>query len=236
MHDSRTAHQRSSCVTVAERLEALRAQIDAELEASSRTAGSVTLVGIAKRQPIRAIEDAVAAGLADVGENYVQEMRRIAHALPSRVRRHFVGHVQRNKAKAIVELFDVVQSVDGIDVGMALAKAAAAAGRVLPVLIQLNISPSERFGCPPEQADRLAEQLRAQPSLRVEGAMAIGPLGVDRDATLKAFELAAKTFGRIGGSTLSMGMSGDWREAVRAGSTMVRIGTALFGRRGPKDV
>jgi uncharacterized pyridoxal phosphate-containing UPF0001 family protein len=99
------------------------------------------------------------------------------------------------------------------------------------VLLQLNITPSDRFGCRPDEADRLAETLRGQASLRLEGVMAMGPLGADSDAISRAFELAAKTLARIGGSTLSIGMSGDWREALRAGSTMVRIGEALFGPR-----
>ena len=89
----------------------------------------------------------------------------------------------------------------------------------------------ERFGCPPAKAQELAETLRGQPGLRLEGVMAIGPVTSERDAILRAFELAAKTLSRIGGSTLSIGMSGDWREALQAGSTMLRIGEALFGPR-----
>jgi PLP dependent protein len=99
------------------------------------------------------------------------------------------------------------------------------------VLLQLNISPVERFGCLPAEAPRLAETLRVQPGLRLLGIMAIGPLTQDRAEITRAFELAAKTLARVGGSILSIGMSGDWREAVRAGSTMVRIGESLFGER-----
>jgi PLP dependent protein len=147
------------------------------------------------------------------------------------VRKHFVGHLQTNKVKAVASAFDMVQSVDRARAGAALAQAAREAGREMPVLLQLNVSPVERFGCPPAQADGLAETLRSQAGLRLEGVMAIAPLTEDRDAILRAFDLAAKTLDRIGGSTLSIGMSGDWREAVRAGSTMLRIGEALFGRR-----
>ena len=127
--------------------------------------------------------------------------------------------------------FDVVQSVDRAEAGIALGRAAQERGSVLPVLLQLNITPSERFGCRPDHAERLAETLRGQAGLRLEGVMAMGPLGAERDAILRAFELAAKTLARIGGSTLSIGMSGDWREALQAGSTMLRIGEALFGQR-----
>ncbi len=208
-------------MNVAARYAALRAEIPE----------SVTIVGVAKGQPVARVREAVSAGLGEIGENYVQEARAAFAALPP-VRRHFIGHVQRNKARAIVELFDVVQSVDRLEAGLALAEAARRTGKLLPVLVQLNISPGERFGCRPEEAERLAERLRSEASLRVEGVMAIGPPSASRGEIEAAFEIAAKTFARIGGSTLSLGMSGDWREAVRAGSTMVRIGTMLFGERG----
>jgi PLP dependent protein len=215
---------------IAQRYEDLRDALDDELRSCGREPGSVTIVGVAKRQPAEAVAAAVAAGVHDVAENYLQEASRTFPLLPP-VRKHFVGHLQTNKAKAITALFDVVQSVDRAEAGLALSRAAIALGKELPVLLQLNISPVERFGCPPEEAERLAEMLRMQPGLRLDGVMAIGPLTHDRERVLYAFELAAKTLGRVGGTTLSIGMSGDWREAVRAGSTMVRIGEALFGKR-----
>lgn len=218
-------------MSVAARYAALRSHIDAELRGCGREAGSVTIVGVAKRQPLEVVREAIVAGLRDVGENYVAEARRTFAGL-SEVRRHFIGHVQTNKAAPIVELFDLVQSVDRIEAGLAVAKAATRLERVVPVLLQVNVCAAPRFGCPPREAGRLAERLRAQPSLRVDGVMAIGPLDLDRGVLERAFELAAKTFAQVGGSTLSIGMSADWREAVRAGSTMVRIGTALFGERG----
>jgi pyridoxal phosphate enzyme (YggS family) len=215
---------------VDERYRSLQHAIDRELRSCGRESASVTIVGIGKGQRSDVISEAIRAGMADLGENYLQEARGKFPTLPP-VRKHFVGHLQTNKAKAIAATFDVVQSVDRAEAGVALSKAAQALGKELPVLLQLNISPVERFGCPPERAEWLAEKLRMQPGLRLEGVMAIGPLTQDRDATLRAFDLAAKTLGRVGGSTLSIGMSGDWHEAVRAGSTMVRIGEALFGQR-----
>jgi len=215
---------------IAERLRALRAEIDAELRRAGRAPGSVVLVGVAKKQPAPLVAAAIEAGLRDVGENYLQEAREKFGLLPP-VRKHFIGHLQTNKAKAVAQLFDVVQSVDRAEAAVALGKAAAALGKELAVLLQLNISPAERFGCPPAEAERLAEAVRAQPALRLDGVMAIGPLSADSAEISRSFALAAKTFASVGGSTLSIGMSGDWREAVRAGSTMVRLGTALFGSR-----
>jgi len=209
---------------------AFKGAVARELRACGRSPEAVTIVGIAKRQDPRRVGAAIRAGLGDVGENYLQEARSAFALLPP-VRKHFVGHVQNNKAKAIAELFDFVQSIDRIEAGHALSRAAAALGKRLPVVLQLNVSPAERFGCPPAQAERLADALREQPGLSLHGVMAIGPISQERAEIAAAFELAAKTLARIGGTTLSIGMSGDWREAVRAGSTMVRIGTALFGGR-----
>jgi PLP dependent protein len=214
----------------AERYRALRREIDEELRICGRAPGSATLVGVGKRQPVAAIAEAIEAGLTDLGENYAQEARGKFERLPP-VRKHFIGHFQTNKAKEVAELFDVVQSLDRAEAGRALSKAAVARGVTIAVLLQLNVSPTQRFGCPPERAEGLAETLRGQAGLRLDGVMALGPLTSDRDAISRAFELAAKTLARIGGSTLSIGMSGDWRQALRAGSTMLRIGEALFGPR-----
>jgi PLP dependent protein len=219
---------------VAGRVKRLRAQIDEELRACGRAPGSVRILAVSKKQPVEAIVQATAAGIDAFGENYVQEARtkftdpRLANV---RAERHFIGHIQTNKAKAIVETFDVVQSVDRADAALALGHAAQRFGRVLPVLLQLNISPDERFGCRPDEAEALASTIREQAGLRLDGVMAIGPLVASAQEVARAFALAAKTFAALGGSTLSIGMSGDWREAIRAGSTMVRIGTALFGER-----
>ncbi|HET9030125.1 MAG TPA: YggS family pyridoxal phosphate-dependent enzyme [Candidatus Aquilonibacter sp.] len=217
--------------SIAERLSALRRAIDEELRACGRPDGSVRILGVSKKQPAEAIAEAARAGLHAIGENYVQEAKQKFARVEDRLEKHFIGHLQTNKAKALVELFDVVQTVDRLDAVSSLSAAAQKAEKVLRVLIQLNISPADRFGAPPADAPRLAEAIAAAPSLRLDGIMAIGPITEDRAEISHAFETAAKTFALVGGSTLSIGMSGDWREAVRAGSTMVRIGTALFGER-----
>ncbi|MDQ6925018.1 MAG: YggS family pyridoxal phosphate-dependent enzyme [Candidatus Eremiobacteraeota bacterium] len=216
--------------TVAERVATLRERVDEVTVASGRERGSVSILAVTKAQPRDAVLAALAAGLTDVGENYLQEARAKYDGLPP-CTKHFVGHVQTNKAKAIVNLFDVVQSVDRLDAGLALAKAAGDAGRRLRVLVQVNVSPTERFGTAPGDAPALAARLRDE-GLAVDGVMAIGPLDGDVDA---AFAKAHAAFERVGGTTLSMGMSGDWERAVRAGSTMVRLGTAIFGPRPARE-
>jgi pyridoxal phosphate enzyme (YggS family) len=212
-------------VTIAQRYAELRAAVPEH----------VAILAVTKFQPADRVAEAIAAGVTDVGENYLQEARAkfeaLRHSEPVEPRKHFIGHVQTNKAKAIVATFDVVQSVDRADAASALARAAASLGKVLPVLLQLNISPTERYGCPPAQAQDLAERIRAFSALRLDGVMAIGPITEDRSAIVRAFELAAQTWRGIGGPVLSIGMSGDWREAVAAGSTLIRVGTTIFGPR-----
>lgn len=212
--------------TIGERVAMLRARVDRVAEAAGRQAGTVTLLGVTKTQPREAVLAAIEAGLSDIGENYVQEAREKYVDLPP-VTRHYIGHVQTNKAKAIAGLFDVVQSIDRIEAGVAIDKAARALGRSMRVLVQVNVSPAERFGVAPSGAKQLAEQLRGV-GLQVDGVMAIGPLEGDVDG---AFALAREAFEAVGGTTLSLGMSADWERAVAHGSTMIRIGTAIFGAR-----
>lgn len=215
---------------IGERVEAFRARVDRVVAAEGRPSGAVTILGVTKTQPRTAVLAGLAAGLTDIGENYLQEARAKYAGLPP-ARKHFIGHVQTNKAKPIAALFDVVQSVDRLDAGLALAKAGRALDHPLRVLIQVNISPAERFGIAPVEAPALARRLRDE-GLAVDGVMAIGPLEGDVDA---AFATAQATFAEVGGTTLSLGMSADWERAIHFGSTMIRIGTAIFGARQPQE-
>jgi len=216
---------------IAASVETLRARIDEVVAAAGRPPGSVTVLAVTKVQSRDAVLTAIASGITDIGENYLQEARDKYVDLPA-VRTHFIGHVQTNKAKAIASLFDIVQSVDRLDAGLALAKAARALGKPLRVLVQVNISPQDRFGVAPDEAPALAERLRGE-GLTVDGVMAIGPLDGDVG---DAFALARETFERVGGTTLSLGMSGDWEAAIQAGSTMIRIGTGIFGARPKREL
>jgi hypothetical protein len=216
---------------IAASVETLRARIDEVVAAAGRPPGSVTVLAVTKVQSRDAVLTAIASGVTDIGENYLQEARDKYVDLPA-VRTHFIGHVQTNKAKAIASLFDIVQSVDRLDAGLALAKAARALGKPLRVLVQVNISPQDRFGVAPDEAPTLAERLRGE-GLGVDGVMAIGPLDGDVG---DAFALARETFERVGGTTLSLGMSGDWEAAIQAGSTMIRIGTGIFGARPKREL
>ena len=215
--------------TLAGRIATMRDRLAAAAVRVGRASDCVTLVGVTKKQPRDVVEAAVACGLADVAENYLQEARP-KFADIGAVRKHFIGHIQTNKAKAIVETFDVVQSIDRIEAGRAIAHAAVALGKPVRALVQINISPSERFGVAPHDAVALARTLRDE-GLEIAGVMAIGPNSDDRAVIAEAFAVAARTFAAVGGDTFSIGMSGDYEEAIASGSTMVRIGTAIFGSR-----
>ncbi len=163
-------------MTIAQRYQRLRAEVPPH----------VTIVAVSKLQPQAALREAVEAGVTDCGENYVREAAQKLAGL--RVKKHFIGRVQTNKAKLIAATFDLVQSVDRIEAGTALSKAAAALDKTLPVLLQINISPAERSGCPPDAALDLAAQLRGLSGLRLDGLMAIGPITRDPGELARAFE------------------------------------------------
>jgi pyridoxal phosphate enzyme (YggS family) len=206
----------------------MRARVADAAHRAGRAPSDITLVGVTKRQSRDTVVAALDAGITDVAEIYVQEARPKLEGLPAR--KHFIGHVQTNKAKAIVATFDVVQSIDRLDAGRAIAKASRTLDKHVKALVQINVSQTERFGCAPADAPELAKQLREE-GLEVDGVMAIGPHVDDRGEIERAFERAADCFAKVGGKTLSIGMTSDWEEAIACGSTMLRIGTAIFGAR-----
>jgi pyridoxal phosphate enzyme (YggS family) len=228
------------------RVQKVEARIAAACQAAGRAAGEVKLLAVTKTHPADAAIYAARHGLAAVGENRVQEAaakRPLAAAAgAAALRWELIGHLQSNKARLAAETFDRVQSVDSEKLVRQLDKAAGELGRPLAVLLQVNAGRDPaKFGCEPEDAPRLLETALAAPNLRVEGLMTIAPLGADAAETA---EHARRTFanlralrdeftGRFGVALpeLSMGMSADIELAIAAGSTCVRVGSALFGAR-----
>lgn len=196
----------------------------------------MAILAVTKGFGAEAIHAALTVGLSDIGENYYQEAaaKFAGVAWPPGARRHFIGRLQRNKARRIAQLFDVVQTVDRLEVARDLDAAAGAARKTLDVLVQLNVAHDERAGVSPERALDLASALRALSNVRVRGAMAIGP--AKTVLTAAAFARAAACYDEMRRAlpdidTFSLGMTGDLEAAIAAGSTMVRLGTALFGPR-----
>ena len=222
-------------------LEGVRCAINAACAATSRDPAGVSLLPVTKTHPAEVVHYVARAGLAAVGENRVQEARdkrRELGAEAPRLRWELIGHLQSNKARLAASLFDRIQSVDSRKLLDALERAAAEAERNLAVLLQINAGRDPaKFGCELEDAPALLEHALTCTHLRVEGLMTIAPLDDDPAVAARTFDALrgcrdalAERF-RVSLPELSMGMTGDLDAAVRAGSTQVRIGTALFGVR-----
>jgi hypothetical protein len=216
-------------------LERVRERVARAAERAGRRAEDVLIIGVSKTVDVGRIRAAVAAGLRALGENRVQEARDKITELGRPVPWHLVGHLQTNKVREALELFDVVHSVDRIDLARELDRRARARGRPVDALVQVNVTlePS-KGGWPPEAVETAVEALTALGGLRVRGLMAIPP-AVDRAEDSRGwFRALRKLAERHGLADLSMGMSGDFEVAVEEGATMVRVGTAIFGPRPPR--
>ncbi|MBB5753133.1 YggS family pyridoxal phosphate-dependent enzyme [Prosthecomicrobium pneumaticum] len=219
---------------MAEALRGVRGALDAAARASGRDPDGVTLVAVSKTVPAERLAGALALGLRVFGENRVQEAQAKWPALRERVAGvalHLIGHLQTNKAKDAVLLFDAIQSVDRPELAAALARAADRLGRRPAIFIQVNTGREpQKGGVDPDDADALIRACRAEFDLPVGGLMCIPPAGRDPAAD---FALLSGIAARNGLSGLSMGMSADFPAAIAAGATHVRVGSALFGARPP---
>jgi pyridoxal phosphate enzyme (YggS family) len=218
-------------MSIAENVAAVRQRIAEACARAGRNASEVTLVAVTKVFPAEYVEQAVAAGVTDVGENRVQEARDKKPLVHGSARWHLIGHLQSNKSKDAVKLFDVVQTVDSVDLAEKLARAAAAAGKRLDILLQVNVGREEqKSGAEPSQVDALAKALRALDGVELRGLMAIPPVG-DVEQTRRYFRELRAMRDALGLPELSMGMSEDYEAAVEEGATIVRVGRAIFGSR-----
>lgn len=225
---------------VALRVQEVRERIAAACRRAGRDPASVQLVAVTKTVPADAVLEAIDAGVCHVGENRVQEAREKFPLLPEGVTRHLVGHLQTNKSRHAVRLFDWVHSLDSLRLAEALGKRAVEEGRRLRCLVQVNVSREvTKHGVDPDQLLPLLERVGRVPGLEIRGLMAMGPLTEDEAAVRRAFAEARRLFEAAGREGfpgvvmehLSMGMSGDFEIAVEEGATMVRVGSAIFGPR-----
>jgi pyridoxal phosphate enzyme (YggS family) len=222
---------------IGERLAKVSRRIEAAANRSGRAASSVTLVAVSKTMPVEVIRGAVAAGVTILGENRVQEARDKIAALPGVAQWHLIGHLQTNKAKLAVGLFDRIHSLDSIRLAHELDRHAAEAGRRLRCLIEVNVGgEDQKSGASEEEVRPLLDAAARLPHIVVEGLMAIPPFLSNPEAVRPYFRrlravrdaLAAEGFAL---PDLSMGMSHDFEVAIEEGATLVRIGTAIFGPR-----
>lgn len=227
------------------RAEAIRDRIRAACAAAGRDPATVELLAVTKTHPAAAADYAASYGLRAVGENRVQEgVAKRAQIAPASagLKWELIGHLQSNKARLAAEHFDRVQSIDSEKLLHHLDRAAGELGRILPVLLQINAGQDPaKFGAETADAARLLDTALARPHLRVEGLMTIAPLGATpaetaahATRTFSALRELRDTLAARSGqplAELSMGMTGDLELAVAAGSTLVRVGTALYGAR-----
>ena len=208
---------------------------------SGRALEEVSLLPVTKNHPLDAVKYAKAAGLRAVGENRVQEAADKRSSYASGMRWELIGHLQSNKARLAVETFERIQSVDSLKLIRKLDRHASDLGKVLPVLIQCNSGEDPgKYGFPAESMNEAIEAALSAESLSLEGLMTIAPLDKNPDAAKAAFEKLRELRDILSARhdcllpELSMGMTGDMELAIAAGSTQIRVGTALYGSRNPK--
>jgi len=222
--------------TISENLLAVRARIASACERSRRDPSSVTLVAVSKKQPLAAIREAYAAGARVFGENYVQELVDKADtlALPEHAW-HFIGHLQTNKARQLIGRTALVHGVDRVELARELDKRAAATGRRVGILIQVNVAGEDtKSGCAPDALRELVAEAGERPNLDVRGLMTMPPAVEEPEDARRWFRALRELRDGLGDARLvelSMGMSHDFEVAIEEGATLVRVGTAIFGAR-----
>ena len=229
-------------MSLADNFAAIQQRIRAACERAGRTPESVALIAVTKGQPPGVVNEAAALGQMLFGENKVQEAKAKIPLCAARLRWHMIGHLQSNKCRDAVALFEMVHSVDSLPLAQELQKQAEKFSRTLPVLLEVNIAgEASKFGYQPEQMLADLPQINALKRLEIHGLMTLAPWSPNPERARPVFRAAREWRQRceevLGAPLphLSMGMTGDFEVAIEEGATLVRIGTALFGER-PKPV
>ena len=230
----------SNSTSIRENIAAIRAQIDAAARETGRTGADITLVGASKMKGAAACQEAIAAGIDALGENRVQEMTaKLAEDAYRGAPLHFIGHLQRNKVKQVVGKAALIQSIGSPELLAEVDRQAEKLGIVQDILLEVNIGGEEaKSGFAPDAVEQAAAQAKTLAHVRVRGLMTIPPADATREENMAYFEKVRALYVDIsrkmydnGLEYLSMGMSGDFADAIRAGANMVRVGSAIFGAR-----
>ena len=223
---------------IAANLETIRQRIKAACERCDREPNSVTLLAVTKGQPPEVVGEAARLGLSFFGENKIQEAKAKIPLCPGKIRWHFIGHLQSNKCRDAVELFEMIQSVDSLALAQEIHKRAEAAAKTMPVLLEVNVAgEASKFGYQPERLLAELKDLNALQRIEIHGLMTLPPYVTDAEKARPHFrrlrELKRECERILGAPLphLSMGMSGDFEVAIEEGATIIRVGTALFGPR-----
>ncbi len=200
----------------------------------------VQLLAAAKAREPQEILEAIESGVSIIGENYVQEAERAYQVIGNRAKWHFIGHLQKNKVKKAVEIFDTIETVDSVEIAREIDKRCAQIGKTMPVLVEINSGREEdKTGVLPEDAEYVVRELSSLENIRIKGLMTMGPRFGDQEDSRPYFVATKRIFDRIRSLNLpnvemrylSMGMSNSYRIALEEGANIVRIGSRIFGER-----
>lgn len=225
---------------IQENWKAVEQSIYNSCQKAEREQQEVTLIAVSKTKPVSDLKEAYEAGARDFGENKVQELLEKIPELPSDIRWHVIGHLQRNKVKYIVDKVALIHSVDSLRLAEEISQEAQKKGIGVDILIEVNIAGEEsKFGVSPEETPSLVERIAQLPSIQIRGLMTIAPFAEDPEENRIFFrklkklsvDIEKKNIDNVNMSVLSMGMTGDYSVAVEEGATLVRVGTGIFGQR-----
>ena len=225
---------------ITENLEQVRKNIQDACRSVGRDPEEVTLIAVSKTKPVELLQEAYQAVARDFGENKVQEIMDKYPQLPSDIRWHMIGHLQRNKVKYIVDKAAMIHSVDSLRLAQTIEQEAAKHDVQVPILLEVNVAEEDsKFGLKMDEVLPLIEAIAEFPHIRVCGLMTIAPYVENAEENRMFFrqlkklsvDIAAKNINNVSMSVLSMGMTGDYQVAVQEGATMVRVGTGIFGER-----
>jgi len=228
-------------VNIEENLKIVREKISRAAERAGRDPAGIRIVAVTKTHPPEVVDQAVKAGLKDVGENKVQEFLDKEGMVKEDCRWHFVGHLQRNKVNKIIGSFELIHSLDSLKLARKINKSSLREGVVTSVLVQVNTSGEEsKYGIEPDEAEELCEAVSSYEGIRVKGLMTMAPWVEDRGVIRRTFsalrmladKIRSRKIENISMDELSMGMTDDFEIAVAEGATMLRLGRVLFGPRG----
>jgi len=214
--------------------------IKTALEASGRDLNETTLIAVSKTKPVSMLEEAYSYGIRDFGENKVQELCDKYEKLPKDIRWHLIGHLQRNKVKYIVDKAYLIHSVDSLRLAEEIQKEDEKKDVDVDILIEVNVAMEDtKYGVSCEETENLVRQIAVLPNVHIKGLMTIAPYTENAVDNVVYFDklkqlsvdIAEKNIDNVYMNVLSMGMTGDYEEAVKAGSTYVRVGTGIFGER-----
>ena len=220
--------------------EAVEKKIADACKRAGRDRSEVTLIAVSKTKPVDMLREVYDAGARDFGENKVQEICEKYDQLPSDIKWHMIGHLQRNKVKQVIDKAAMIHSVDSYRLAQEISVQAQKKGLTIPILIEVNIAGEEsKFGISAEDTIQLVEEVAALPNLSIRGLMTIAPYVVDAEENRLYFrqikqlsvDIKNKNIDNVSMDILSMGMTGDYEVAIEEGATMVRVGTGIFGAR-----